>query len=183
MKRASRVIVAGLFLVLVAACSTVSAPPRQLPTEPVRDTLIVPYVRIGPAALGMTEGQMLQWLGEPTKTFRLGTPTPGYMYEAANGWQYFINVENGRASTISTMQSRYETSEGIGVGSAELKARVTYGHPIKQETLTACGATCDEDVPFQVNMCFKNGLEMGMDVKTSKVLSVTLSNKGCTIWR
>jgi hypothetical protein len=181
-----RPIAAGSLLALVASCSTVSEPPpRQLPTEPVRDNLIVSFVRIGPAALGMTEAQMLQWLGEPTRTFNLGTAHPGYMYGhgGPDGYQYYVHVENGRASRISTTKRQYETSEGIGVGSAELKARVAFGKPVKQQTHNRCGATCDEDVPFQVDMCFKNGLEISVDVETSKVSQVTISNKGCTIWR
>jgi hypothetical protein len=97
------------------------------------DHLIVPGVRIGPMFIGMTETQLYQKLGDPSKTVR-GNDGTWVLYEYKNlGLVAHVNPANHKVNLIDSnflgeeeppeTSYPYSTREGITVGSSDLKVQ------------------------------------------------------------
>lgn len=180
MKKNFLQIIAMSFLALVAAvlggCAGVSLP--DPPKEAIRDTLIVPKVRIGPAALGMTEANMLAWLGEPDRTVGSGNRVH-YWYERSGSW---IGFERGRAVRISASKGSFATSDGISFGTSEVKLRSTLGRPIKSRELGPCAdRACEQTRVEWIEYCFSNGLQVTLNAETRRVTVFEVYPDGCSL--
>lgn len=136
------------------------------PKEPIRDNLIVPRVRIGEAALGMTEANLLKWIGTPTKTYSYRGSDNQYLY-AKGLW---VGFSGGKASGIAVMAGPYRTADGIGIGTPELQMRGAWGTPTKQQELDG-----------QRQYCFKNGLTATVDARARTVKEIAVYASGCGI--
>lgn len=154
--------------VLLAACAgTMPAPPAA----PTRDSRVVPNVRIGAAQIGMTEAQMLEWFGEPTRTHRINDRGDHQYFYGSPGDSLEVAFKQGRAYSISTSQSRYTTAEGVGVGASTLKLKATYGSPSRTFDWSAIG---------EEQLCFSNGVDVLIDLQTSQVKVITVYYTGCS---
>lgn len=170
----------GVAVVALGGCAgSVTLP--EPPKEAMRDTLIVPRVRVGPAALGMTEANMLEWLGEPEGTLGSATDTPGYMHES-RGLTVWFN-KRGRASLITVSNSRYATADGISVGASIAKLRTAWGPPVKRKELAGpcADSTCKTQIVDVVKYCFSNGMQANVRVDTSqpRVAVLEVRADGC----
>lgn len=148
--------------VVLGGCASMPEPPAK----PIYDSAVVPGVRIGPAALGMTEANMLQWLGEPSKTNSYGNRDNQYIYADRGLW---IGFEGGRAEGIAASQSRYATSDGISVGASELKLRTTWGQPKSRM----------QRGDYHVQYCFSNGIRASVELQSRRVTELSIWVKGC----
>jgi len=131
-----RVLRSLLLAVLVVGCAAmdrrVTMPPPGC--SPNNDTLLVSGCRIGPVALGMTEAELLKFVGPPARS-RAYEDVNGSMY-SYDDLELWAKVINGRVSEISIGivsrvggLSRYATAEGIRLGSTELEVRAKMGQP------------------------------------------------------
>lgn len=163
----------GALLVLAGCAATIPEPPK----EPIRDQRIVPYSRIGEAALGMTEAQLLQWIGTPSNTYEYGQRDNQYVFAGRGLW---VGFSGGKASGITANRGSYRTTDGIGLGSPELEMRVAWGRPTRQRNLGPCGdSQCNTMKVEQVEFCFANGLMATIDAATRRVISVSVYASGC----
>src|ERR1019366_7373126 len=85
----------------------------------INDNTIVPGDRIGQVFLGMTEDQLYQRLGEPSKT-QTSSGNVDYVYPSLN-----VNVDaiTHKVWEIDTQNPAYSTVEGISIGSSGLALR------------------------------------------------------------
>lgn len=178
---------AGTFIalcVLTACAGTMPTPPA----EPIDDTQIVPYSRIGKLALGMTEAMLFKAMGEPEKTHCIGTKKLSeatYACEGDNTYVYqggtlFIGFSKGRAYYVETTSSRYATADGVSVGASDLRMRAAWGTPTKTRELGPCGdPACDTIDVETYEYCFKNGLQADIDADTRKVRMIGVRVSGC----
>lgn len=158
-----------LFIVAVITLGGCAGGPT-LPDPPkaaIHDTLIVPRVRIGPAALGMTEANMLDWLGEPTKTVEYGARDNQYVYEDKG---LLIGFSRGKAMRVAVSKRPYATSDGISIGTSELKLRTTWGQPTKRRLMTSGG---------YIELCFSNGMQALLEMATRQVIELSVRADGC----
>lgn len=169
--------IAAVFVLLTAAAGCASKMPMP-PAEPIDDTQIVPYSRIGKLALGMTEAQLLKWMGEPEKTLRLSATDNFYYYD---GGRLHVRFENGRADYVATLNSRYASNDGISVGASDLRMRAVWGSPTRTRSLGPCGDTCDTIKVQTYQYCFKNGLQVDVDAETGKVALIGVRVEGCDL--
>lgn len=153
-------------LVALAGCAGTPVVPEP-PKEPIRDNLIVPRVRIGEAALGMSEANLLQWLGTPSNTLRSSSSYVWYEYSSKG---LGIGFTAGRATTVRTTTSSHRTADGISVGTPELRVRATWGQP----TMSA-----DYHEMNGYDYCFANDLKVGVDTRSSTVRLIEISAERC----
>lgn len=158
-----------LWLGALLGCAGTSPSLPEPPKEAIRDGLIVPRVRIGEAALGMSEADLLRWLGTPTATFRGDGSNVSYRYE---GKGLFIRFEGGRATSIQAFGGNFRTADGIGVGTPELKVRVAWGPPTKSTSLHEVN---------QHDLCFSNDLNVMVNTRSSTVSSIAVDARGCRV--
>ena len=85
----------------------------------INDNTIVPGDRIGQVFLGMTEDQLYQRLGEPSKT-QTAPGTVGYAYPSLN---VQVDAITHKVWEIDTYNPAYSTVEGISIGSSGLALR------------------------------------------------------------
>ncbi|MGQ0547922.1 MAG: hypothetical protein ACT4P3_21755 [Betaproteobacteria bacterium] len=160
-------------VVAVATAAFVGCAGRQLPDppkEPIRDDLIVPKVRIGEAALGMTESQVLQWLGTPNDTIRGDGSRIWYRYDRKG---LFVGVEGGRVVQVEAMTgSSYRSADGIGPGTPELKVRAAWGQPTKSVSMHELS---------RFDYCFANDLKVMVDTRESTVSAIAIYADGCWV--
>lgn len=162
------VVVIALVTSALLGCAGTNLP--DPPKAPIRDNLIVPRVRIGEAAVGMTEAQLLQWLGTPSRSIQGSGGEMWYWYETKG---LFLEFERGRAVRIeATSGSSYRTADGIGAGTPEIKARATWGQPTK---------SFDYHERNQHHYCFANGLKVTVDTQTSAVSVIGIWADGCWV--
>src|SRR5688572_14405654 len=124
----------GLIALFGCAGTTVTVP--EPPKQAMNDTLIVPKSRIGPAALGMTEANLFEWLGNPDQVIRGDGGRMTYRYD---GRGLYLVFERGRAVSVQARSSRYRTADGISVGTPELKVRAAWGQPTQSASLRDAG--------------------------------------------
>ena len=121
-------------LVLALSLSGCAGTPTARPTKPaekvavIDDNQIVAGKRIGKVSIGMPTSQLLDVMGEPTKEY---TNSNG----SASSYEYgqlFLGVDHRDRSvaSVSTTDSDYKTSSGLGVGSSELRVRAVMGQPL-----------------------------------------------------
>jgi hypothetical protein len=110
------------------ATNPVPSPPASIP----KDNLIVPKVRIGGVALGMTMAQLYAAMGDPTRS--ISSETGGqYSYGTSNGplgsaWIILTNAQ-GQVYQIGMTLSQYATASGIAVGNSPLRVQALLGAP------------------------------------------------------
>ncbi len=156
-----------LVLGFLCGCAGMQAPPPEPPNAAIHDNLIVPRVRIGEAALGMSEANLLEWLGTPSQTIRGGGSDVWYEYSSKG---LGIGFTAGRARTVQTTTSSHRTADGISVGTPELKVRATWGQP----TMSA-----DFHELNGYDYCFANDLKVGVDTRSSTVRFIQISAERC----
>jgi outer membrane protein assembly factor BamE (lipoprotein component of BamABCDE complex) len=113
---------ASLVLVLLFAVTLMHSARAQVPAP--NDHLIVPWKRIGAAALGMTKDELVRVMGEPASKW------PGIV--DTYNWQDFsaMVTKDGLWTTqLCTFSSAYATAEGVGPGSTDDSVSVLLGQP------------------------------------------------------
>jgi hypothetical protein len=121
-------------LVLALSLSGCAGTPTARPTKPaekvavIDDNKIIPGKRIGKVSVGMSIVQLLDVMGDPTKEY---TNSNGSAASYEYG-QLFLGVDHRDQSiaSVSTTDSDYKTSSGLGVGSSELRVRAVMGQPL-----------------------------------------------------
>jgi hypothetical protein len=103
----------------------VTAPMRA--AAPVRDTLIVPGMRVGPIALGMTAAELNEAVGVPAQAQRQGSTTIYSWGDVA------AEISDGTPGVdlIAVNDARYETANHLRVGLAALAVNAVMGLPDK----------------------------------------------------
>ena len=122
-------------VVCATACGSspkpIAHPPPVIP--PQFDGTIVMGHRIGPASLGMTEAQLVEYLGPPSRTapFDDGSHVYGWAKHELN-----VVVVDGKVDQVGLepgeqhlYTERYSTATGIHFGSTELEVKVKLGSP------------------------------------------------------
>ena|ERR1039457_4347804 len=99
----------------------------------INDNTIVPGDRIGQVFLGMTEDQLYQRLGEPSKT-QTASGTVDYVYPSLN-----VNVDaiTHKVWEIDMQNPAYSTVEGISIGSSGLALRTKIREQYTQRSLAS----------------------------------------------
>jgi hypothetical protein len=158
-------------LIIFAGCSSpldFTVAPTS-PLKPIQDQLIIPGYRVGPIALGVTETQLLEVLGDPTD-YNQGNTTVHYW------WKGKINVVLkkiggvARVVRINVEDESYEMNSGIGVGSSILEMRARLGEPTSQ-------SAPDADNGYY-RFCYGNGIQF--QTIRSVVSLVTVWSPGCS---
>jgi len=119
-------------IVAAALMGTALAAPTLAATAP-RDRLIVPGMRVGPVALGMSLAEMNTSVGIPGQVQQQG---PATIY-AWGDLAAEIDEKSAQVDLITVNDNRYETADHIRVGLAALAVVTVLGDPDK--TTTALG--------------------------------------------
>ncbi|MGQ0546136.1 MAG: hypothetical protein ACT4P3_12505 [Betaproteobacteria bacterium] len=149
---------------LLAACATEPAPP-EAPKAPIRDNLIVPGIRVGAAALGMTETNLLQWVGKPTRIIDVPRGHPSYYYEDL-GLQ--VQFSGGKARHLDVHKGPWRTADGIGPGTPIVTMRLAWGAPKSRVEDMGVG-----------RYCFANGVGALVNLRSETVTNLYVQTGGC----
>lgn len=157
---------ASLFL-LACATETPRPVPPPRPAQPIFDFTIVPQVRIGPATLGMSDDDLLRWLGPPSETFSFKDGWFQYTYGRL-GLSVRVSSD-GYVRRASTSDARYAMTNGVRVGSTALEVNVKLGSPAWRTSQYGHVTLCYEDqtmisidssgvaTSIQINQCNPDG--------------------------
>jgi hypothetical protein len=132
---------------------------------PIFDRLIVPGVRVGPIAIGMTSADLLRHVGEPSRTDRL---LDGNTYHFG-GIRAFVGKSTLKVHNISVTDSDYATREGLRVGSSELAVKANRGAPDRVQG--------NEQVEWW--HCYRDGIVFVFPRHESKVEFIRVWVPGC----
>jgi hypothetical protein len=96
----------------------INYPPPQIP--PVFDHAIAMGHRIGPVSIGMTEADLLKYLGPP----KTSTPYPNGRFTQYIWGELTVGVTDGVVSAVTTTDPSYATPQGIHSDSTEIELKV-----------------------------------------------------------
>ena len=94
--------------------------------EPPGGTSIVVRRGAGPVELGMNDAAVRTTLGLPTTTGGFVEDSITYRYADFTLW-----MKKGRLQRLDILNSRYQFSNGVGVGSPEIDVRAAFGVPTR----------------------------------------------------
>jgi len=154
------------FVLLASGCASErEAPPAAPPAQPIFDSLIVPGVRIGPVAVGMSGAQLLQAVGSPASSNHAFTD--GTWNHFSNGIGAFVRDRDNRVIIVTSEDARYRTMEGVGPGVAELVVRSALGAPTR---------VLDADynqARIYTNLYYP-GMAVAIDPRTGRVVVISI---------
>jgi hypothetical protein len=101
----------------------------QPPAEPIRDTAIVPGVRIGPFALGMTSKQLAAAMGTPDEERDNGE----WLVWGSVSVKVDVNDPERRVVRVSLRDESYATADGVRLGETAFIVRTKLGVPSKPD--------------------------------------------------
>jgi hypothetical protein len=167
---------------ILAGCASGPTFP-ETPKQPIQDSRIVPSVRIGSAVLGMTEANLLDWLGQPNGSIFGSGPifrfTDGDVQYAYDNLGLSMRFEAGKAIIITTTNSRYASADGVSVGSNELELRARWGNPTWADRVESCGdSRCSWQKLEFMRYRFANGVCVQVDGNTQRITVMTLTAYG-----
>ena len=106
----------GLVTALAVAVTCSFCQPA--PAQAANDHLIVPWVRIGPIALGMSGDDVMRIMGEPTKT--MGGPPDGVnLYLWKDDLSVTVKKNGSYVTQICALSPAYATAQGVRPGTPE----------------------------------------------------------------
>lgn len=119
-----------------------------------QDTQIVPGQRIGRITVGMAHGNLRQILGEPSKTYNIGTWWRNYGWSTGFWVSIKMSLDAVDSVQVSAPATQYRTAEGLAVGSLESEIRSRLGVPDRS------GRIKNEGVNLY---CYRSGLRLTAD--------------------
>ena len=161
-------------LASVAACAK-HYPPPAAAIPPSFDKTIT-ATRIGPVSLGMTEADLLKYLGKPTSS-RFATATS--VQASYDGYGIVAGIHDGIVDQLSTGDPSYSTDTGLHVGSDQLELRAhrpTTSAVYEKTSVVPAPASVTEyrfhqDCPHSGTPCVSMHVGVGAD---GRVMSIQL---------
>jgi hypothetical protein len=116
----------GLVTALAVAVTCSFCQPA--PAQAANDHLIVPWLRIGPIALGMSGDDVMRIMGEPTKT--MGGPPDGVnLYLWKDDLSVTVKKNGSYVTQICALSPAYATAQGVRPGLPEHAVTDLLGQP------------------------------------------------------
>ena len=116
-----------LIIFLSACTSGPSLQEMKAADPPKDDNLIVPGWRVGNVYLGMTSGELVALMGEPSST-KPGEESNRFSWKNAE-LDVSLDKKANQVELIDLYDERYKTAEGVRVGLSELSVGAKLGQP------------------------------------------------------
>ena len=157
-----RIAVSSTWVTAVAALIILSVVGFSMSALAQSDNVIVPGVRVGPVAIGMSPDQVAQVFGSPSRRQIEGNPPVNIIHHYPDLMVSYRAGVAPRVFSLYTQSSRWVTDKGIRVGNSGSSVPQAHGAPLREE----CGTgTRDSSCT-----AFYRGLLISVVLSSSRVV-------------